>query len=263
MAVELPINQVVCGDCLSVMRGWPDGCVDLVLTDIPYNKVNRKSNGLRNLDKGIADAARFDWGVYDDMTRVSSGSVYVWCGTEQVSRIRQTFVDCVMSTTVGFWWKTNPPVLNGQHLWVSAVECCVYGKWPNATFNLHCAAPVWRGPIEKYQIHPTQKPLWLMSELIVASSNPTDLILDPFCGSGTTLVAAKMLGRRYIGIDISPTYVAIARERLQAIDEAVPVKERRKGQLPLFGGDRPDGENETARRGRPIALEQKGDHVDA
>jgi len=227
---------IVCGDCLEVMRDWPDGCVGLVLTDVPYNEVNRGSNGLRNLDKGLADAAKFDWGVFGDMATLSSGSVYVWCGTEQVSRIRGSLVNDGMSTRLGFWWKTNPSVLNGQHLWLSAIECCVYGKWPKAVFNRHCAAPVWCGPVEREQTHPTQKPLWLMSELILASSNEDDLILDPFCGSGTTCVAAKKLGRRYIGIDISSDYCAIARKRLEAVDTGVPVKEADNGQMALFNG---------------------------
>jgi len=65
-------------------------------------------------------------------------------------------------------------------------------------------------------------------------SNPGDLILDPFCGSGTTCVAAKMLGRRYIGIDISEEYCKIARQRLEAVDTGVPVKEQNKGQMAMF-----------------------------
>jgi len=79
-----------------------------------------------------------------------------------------------------------------------------------------------------------EKPLALMAYLCEKLSNPGDLILDPFCGSGTTCVAAKMLGRRYIGIDISEDYCRIARERLAAIDTAVPVKEARAGQMGLF-----------------------------
>jgi DNA modification methylase len=233
MDAKLPINQIICGDCLEVMADWPDGCVDLVLTDIPYNKVNRPSNGLRNLDKGAADSAKFDWGVISDMANVAVGSMYIFCGTEQVSLIRATCVGLGMSTRLGIWQKTNPPIMNGQHLWLSAIECCVYAKWPRGTFNRHCVSPVWHGPTERQQIHPTQKPLWLFKELIGASSNPTDLILDPFCGSGTTCVAAKKLGRKYIGIDISPEYCEIARKRLEAVDSGVPVKEAQRGQMAM------------------------------
>ena len=80
--------------------------------------------------------------------------------------------------------------------------------------------------------HPNQKPLSLM--LYLLSKVEADLILDPFCGSGTTCVAAKMLGRRYIGIDISSSYVEIAKERLRAVETGISVKEARAGQLGLF-----------------------------
>jgi hypothetical protein len=85
--------------------------------------------------------------------------------------------------------------------------------------------------------HPTQKPLSLFLTLVKENSNPNDLILDPFCGSGTTCVAAKMLGRRYIGIDISEEYCEISRKRLRAVETGVPVKEQEIGQLPLFEDD--------------------------
>ena len=73
-----------------------------------------------------------------------------------------------------------------------------------------------------------------MLYLVATHSNLDSLILDPFCGSGTTCVAAKMLGRRYIGIDISEEYCQIARQRLEAVDTGVPVKEQKMGQKALF-----------------------------
>jgi DNA modification methylase len=82
--------------------------------------------------------------------------------------------------------------------------------------------------------HPCPMPLVLMRRIILLVSQENDLILDPFCGSGTTCVAAKMLGRRYIGIDISEKYCQIARQRLEAVDTGVPVKEQNKGQRALF-----------------------------
>ena len=82
--------------------------------------------------------------------------------------------------------------------------------------------------------HPTQKPISLYGRMINASSAENDLILDCFSGLGSSCVAAKMLGRRYIGIDISEKYCQIARQRLEAIDTGVPVKEQKAGQLALF-----------------------------
>ena len=84
-----------------------------------------------------------------------------------------------------------------------------------------------------------------MEWLVGLFSNPGDLIIDPFCGSGTTCVAAKMLGRNYIGIDISPDYCEIARQRLEAIDTGVPVAEAKAGQLPLFAPESTVAENPT------------------
>jgi len=70
--------------------------------------------------------------------------------------------------------------------------------------------------------------------MLIGKMPTANIILDPFCGSGTTCVAAKKLGRRYIGIDISPEYCEIARSRLEAVDTGVPAKEARKGQGALF-----------------------------
>ena len=88
-----------------------------------------------------------------------------------------------------------------------------------------------KGPEAK---HPCPKPLALMLKLIEHFSNEGDLILDPFCGSGTTCVAAKRLGRDYIGIDISPEYCEIARKRLEAEEKGLTVQELKKGQIGMF-----------------------------
>ncbi len=83
--------------------------------------------------------------------------------------------------------------------------------------------------------HPAIFPEQLAKDHVKSWSNPNDLVIDPMCGSGTTCVAAKMLGRRYIGIDISEKYCAIARMRLKAVETGVPVKEQQKGQMALWG----------------------------
>ena len=79
---------------------------------------------------------------------------------------------------------------------------------------------VWTGPLtpqkeKEYGKHPTQKPLYLLERIIVASTGPGDLVLDPFCGSSTTGLAAKILGRRYIGIDNAKEYIDLSVRRLQ------------------------------------------------
>lgn len=84
--------------------------------------------------------------------------------------------------------------------------------------------------------HPCEKPLAMMEHIIRSSSrSPGAVVLDCFCGTGATCKAAQNLGRRYIGIEISESYCETARQRLQAVDTGVPVKEQRAGQLALFG----------------------------
>ena len=87
---------------------------------------------------------------------------------------------------------------------------------------------------DQFTEHPSQKPIRLMLQLVYDYSKEGDLILDPFCGSGTICVAAKMLGRHYIGIDISEKYCEIARKRIEAAEKGITVKELEKGQGVLF-----------------------------
>ena len=82
--------------------------------------------------------------------------------------------------------------------------------------------------------HPAIFPEQLAEDHILSWSNPGELVVDIFSGSGTTCKMASKLGRRYIGIDISEEYCQIARQRLEAVDTGVPVKEQRKGQMAMF-----------------------------
>lgn len=188
----------------------------MVLADIPYGEVNRESAGLRNLDKGKADSVTFPLeDALKECVRLCSGSLYIFCGTEQVSRIRAAFVADGLSTRLGIWEKTNPSPMNGQHMWLSNIECCVYGKRRGAPFNEHCQSSVWRNPVERGKLHPTMKPLALIERLIRASSDKGDTVLDFAMGSGTTGVACKNLGRNFIGIELDENYYQIAKRRIK------------------------------------------------
>ena len=202
------------GDCLDVMPKL-DSC-DMVLTDIPYDEVNRKSNGLRNLNKKNADIKTFE--IYDFLNSIMpifNGSIYVFCGIEQVSEIRKLLVLNNLSTRLCVWEKTNPSPMNGQHIWLSGIECCVYGKKPNATFNKHCKNSVWRFPNGTNKHHPTEKPIDLFFMLIDASSNEDDLILDPCAGIGTMAVAAERAYRKWILIEKEEKYCEISAKRIE------------------------------------------------
>ena len=203
-----------------LLSNLEDNSVDLVLTDIPYGEVNAKAgvSGIRDLNKGDADVVTFDLGhIADEIARVTSGSCYIFCGTKQISEIVRRLEASKMSTRVGVWEKSNPSPMNGKRLWLSGAEFCVFGRKANATFNEHCKSAIWRNPVGRAKEHPTQKPVELMRRLVLASSNPGDLVVDPFCGSGSTGVAAIEEGRRFVGTDINPEYVALSKRRL---DEA-------------------------------------------
>jgi site-specific DNA-methyltransferase (adenine-specific) len=104
--------------------------------------------------------------------------------------------------------------MNGEHLWLSGVECCVFGRKKGAKFHERCKNSVWRYPTVRGKIHPTQKPVDLFRYLIRTSSDPGDLILDPCIGSGTTAVAALAENRYFLGIERDEAFYRAAVERI-------------------------------------------------
>ena len=209
-------NKIIHADCMYILKDLPDKCIDLVLTDPPYGCVNRDSNGLRNLDKGLADIIDFDFYEWlRQIIRVCKGSIYVWCSKEQISSICGALNASDFSTRLLIWEKTNPSPMNGKNIWLSGIESCVYGKRSGAVFNAFCQNTVLRYPTEKETIHATQKPLELFSKLIKVSSNENDLVLDCFSGSGTTAIACHKLKRRFICIEKDKTYYEASLKRLE------------------------------------------------
>ena len=220
--MKLPINQIICGDCLEVMKDWPDGCVDLVLTDPPYgiNVENNHAIGGR-YDKEKDLSVGWDNKIpspeyFVEMNRISKEQI-IWGAN---------YFNCFSGENGAIVWNKIQPLPT-----MSQCEIASYSR----TKKVYLYEERWTNYVNtKKTDHPTEKSLKLMQWLVANFSQPNDLILDPFCGSGTTCVAAKMFGRRYIGIDISSEYCEIARQRLEAVDTGVPVKEQRKGQQALF-----------------------------
>ena len=229
MARELPINQIIHGDCLEVMKDWPDKCVDLVLTDPPYPKV-------------------FDhvWDYLGEPTcRVSKDNSFQvsLCGHYQVPRV----LDAVRAGGWEWFWSCIAPNNNQPIMFGYRVKCChkpilMFKKGkalPNRIFcdnyGLRQKTSDWKN---SQDLHKWGQAISLFYEPIDSLTKPGDTILDPFVGSGTVCEAAKRLGRNYIGIDISEEYCEIARLRLKAVDVGVSAKELKQGQIPLFGGDK-------------------------
>lgn len=251
---SLPIDQIICGNCLDILPRFPAQSVDLIFADPPYNLQLR--NELRRPNQTIVDGVDDEWDkfsdfqAYDTFTRAwltecrrvlkASGTIWVIGSYHNIFRVGALMMD------LGFWilndviWhKTNPmPNFRGTRF-QNATETLIWAKTSadqkTYTFNYHAMKHlnddkqmqnVWRIPIctgaERIKLngqkaHATQKPEALLYRVILASSQPGDVVLDPFFGSGTTGAVAKKLGRHFIGIEQDPAYVAIARERIDAI----------------------------------------------
>lgn len=241
------VNQIICGDCLEVMRDWPDGCVDLVLTDPPYN-VGKDYGPTTNDKRSDLEYGNWYLEIAIECHRVhKNGYLYVSCTVNQLWNIRPIWEKVGYKWVMMLIWHgpnyaSNSNVL--RHPWRLLYEPIMMflkgDKLPmlNDLEGIDTdAIQRWTRPQSQFsgfqaRDHPTQKPVGLYWTLL--GRTPGLEILDPFCGSGTTCVATKMLGRRFIGIDISEEYCEIARQRLRAVDTGVPVSEQRIGQRGLF-----------------------------
>ncbi len=210
------------GDCMELMNNIPNESIDLVLTDIPYNVVNREDNGLRKLDKENADILTFDLiNFLEQLYDKSKSTIIIFCGKEQVSIIHSYFNDKQKKGkgTVRqlIWEKSNPSPMNGQHIYLSGVENAIWFKKRGGTFNAHCKNTVFKYPIGRSKLHPTEKNHLLLQELILDNSNENDLILDPCMGSGSTGVVALQNNRNFLGIELNQNYFEIAKNRLEGL----------------------------------------------
>ncbi|MDD5011459.1 MAG: site-specific DNA-methyltransferase, partial [Phycisphaerae bacterium] len=215
------------------MKDWPDKCVDLVLTDPPYGigfvyqekEQESTPEGYSEWIKPIYERMKMLAIKYVAIAQAAKYMRYFWEWYGEKIRIYIACKNFVMLRKTFMNYAYDP--------WVFCLQKGVDIRKNDEIFrNLDwviCDTAGLRNPNNPEREHPTPKPLSMMIEIIMNFTESTDLILDPFCGSGTTCVAAKMLGRRYIGIDISPEYCKIAEERLTAIDTGVPVKEARQG----------------------------------
>lgn len=206
-------------DCMNVFPFMQDNQVDFTLTDIPYNVVNRDSNGLRNLNKDNADILTFDLQEFlEQVYRVTKNSIVIFCSKEQFSFIYEFFAKQKGTVRPIIWEKTNPSPMNGQYVYLSGVEFAVWFKKKGAkVFNAHCKNTVFKYPNGTSKLHPTEKNHKLLRDLILDNTNENDIVFDPCMGSGSHLLVAKKLGRIGIGIELDENYFNIAKERIEKI----------------------------------------------
>ena len=213
------------GDCLEMLKTIPDGGVDLVLTDPPYNIA--RDNNFHTMGRAGIDFGEWDKGadLFSYMVEVrrvlnKNGSFIVfnaWKNLGDIARYAEN-LGLVTKDMIRLE-KSNPMPRNRDRRYITDYECAIWFTMPNAKWVFNRQDDKYQRPKFVHSIdkglHPTQKSLALMTDLVKIHSNKGDVILDPFMGSGSTGVAAKQLDRNFIGIELDETYFNIAKNRIE------------------------------------------------
>ena len=252
--MTLPLNQILSGDCIEQMNRLPEGSVDLIFADPPYNLQLR--GDLHRPDNSRVDAVDDAWDQfasfesYDRFTRdwlaaarrllKPNGAIWVIGSYHNIFRVGAELQNAgywILNDVV--WRKVNPmPNFRGKRL-TNAHETLIWASKSEAsryTFNYEALKALndgvqmrsdWSLPLctgherlkdaEGQKAHPTQKPESLLHRIILGTTNPGDVVLDPFFGTGTTGAVAKMLGRDFIGIEREEAYRTVAAARLDRV----------------------------------------------
>jgi modification methylase len=248
--------RILAGDCVAEIAKLPAGCVDLIFADPPYNL--QLQGDLKRPDDSRVDAVDDAWdkftsfAAYDDFTRawlmacrrVMKPNATLWV----IGSYHNIFRVGALLQDLGFWilndvvWRKSNPMPNFRgRRFTNAHETLIWAARDAAkrdyTFNYEAlkagnddiqARSDWFIPLctgeerlkgrDGKKLHPTQKPEALLARVILAASRPDDLVLDPFCGTGTTGAVARRLRRRFIGIERDADYAAAAQRRIAAIE---------------------------------------------
>lgn len=250
------LDTIIKGDCVAALEALPDQSVDVIFADPPYNL--QLGGALHRPDQSLVDACDDEWDqfasfqAYDAFTRAwllacrrvlkPSGTIWVIGSYHNIFRVGATLQDLnfwILNDIV--WRKTNPmPNFKGRRF-QNAHETMIWAtrdpKAKGYTFNYDAMKAAnddvqmrsdWLFPIcsggerlkgdDGKKVHPTQKPEALLARILMASSKPGDVVLDPFFGSGTTGAVAKRLGRHFVGIEREQAYIDAARERIDAVE---------------------------------------------
>ncbi|MDF7673920.1 DNA methyltransferase [Acetobacteraceae bacterium ESL0709] len=255
MTKDLFFDQLLQGECIDVMKGLAGGSVNCIFADPPYNL--QLKGELRRPDETVVDGVNDDWDkfsdyqAYDDFTRGwlsearrlldKDGTIWVIGSYHNIFRLGTILQD------LGFWilndiiWrKANPmPNFRGRRftnahetlIWAARSAksryCFNYQAMKALNDDLQMRSD-WYLPLctgkERLQdeaglkLHPTQKPESLLHRVLLASTRENDVVLDPFCGTGTTPAVAKKLGRHYLGIERYLPYLEAARRRVAEVE---------------------------------------------
>lgn len=230
-------------DCLNALKCISMDSIDLVITDPPYNLgifMKQRATNLQKMRSNFFGAAGWDnmefseWEnsmntLFSELARVCKrgASLIVFMAiikVESVIRLAEQYG--FYYKTTGIWHKNNPMPRNMNLQFVNSTEAWIYFTWGSkcGTFNNHekllhdfIETPVAPKKEREHGKHPTQKPVKLMSFFVETLSNVDDTILDPFMGSGSTGVAARIAGRKFIGIELDAGYYKIAESRIKEV----------------------------------------------
>ncbi|HEV2531303.1 site-specific DNA-methyltransferase [Phenylobacterium sp.] len=254
------VDTIIQGECLAELKKLPDGSVDLVFADPPYNL--QLGGDLLRPDNSKVDAVDDHWDqfdsfeAYDAFTRAwlkechrvlkPNGAIWVIGSYHNIFRVGAALQD------LGFWilndivWRKSNPMPNFKGTrFTNAHETLIWAAKGRGsrryTFNYDAMKMAndelqmrsdWTLPLctgeerlkdaHGVKAHPTQKPEALLHRVILSSTKPGDIVLDPFFGTGTTGAAARRLGRRYVGIEREADYVKLAAERIAKVIPAAP-----------------------------------------
>ena len=238
--MKYELDNIYCANAYEAIKDIPDKSIDLIYTDIPYEIEGNGGGGHfgakgREYHKEYEHfSSGIDFSILDEFVRVCKAIYcYIWCSKAQIYPLMQYFIgkhNCRFEILT--WHKTNPiPTCAGKYL--SDTEYCLLfreeGKTKiGGTFETkgkYFISAINKADKDRFE-HSTIKPLQFVQNHILNSVTGGGTVLDPFCGSGTTCVAAKNLGLHYIGFEIDEKWCKIAKDRLNNISK--------NGQISLF-----------------------------
>ena len=223
----MELNKIHNVDCLEFMKTLPDKCIDLILTDPPYGMSYQSSRRIatKKFDK-IALDDDISW--FPDFIKQcyrvlkDDSHIYIFCNDFAISEFRN------LAKEAGFipkralvWIKNNHTSGDLEGDYANKTEFVVYAQKGRKKLNGGRDTNFLFFDRVANLEHPTEKPVDLCAYLVGKSSNENDIVFDPFCGGGSTLIASKKLDRNFIGCEISPEYCKIAQERIDAISNTL------------------------------------------
>lgn len=236
----LELNKIHLGDSYELIKQIPDKSVDCIYTDIPYlyqkggigsSELGRRMGNMKSELVSISDG--IDYNILNHFLRVNKKvNIFIWCSEMQIRPLLNWFYENKqINGKLLFWGKTNPSPMTNQR-WLPDIEVCLYfresGVYLNNGYDYKSSFYISGLNVsDKNEFeHPTIKPLDLVKRHLLHTTQPNDVVLDCFSGSGTTCVAAKEIGRQFIGIEIDPKFYKISVDRLNGINV--------KGQTSIF-----------------------------